>query len=115
MKTTKKNGKKRSPLEEFLALSDAEKDKVVAEFDKEFVIDTFRPLTPAQRKQWNRIRKTLGRPAKGEGHKVISVSLEKGLLRRADAFAQKAKLSRAALIARGLQAVLPPARRSTAA
>jgi hypothetical protein len=103
--------KKRSPIDEFIALSDAEKEKIVAEFDKEFIADTFKPLTPAQRKWWNRVRRKHGRPRKGLGHKVISVSLEKGLLKRADAFVKKSGTTRAALIARGLESILPAEKR----
>jgi hypothetical protein len=111
----KRRTTRKPPIEEFLALSDAEKDRVVAEFDKEFVLDTFRPLTAAQRRQWRRIKRKMGRPIKGQGHKVISMSLEKGLLKRADAFAKKSGMTRAALIARGLIAILPASKRSRAA
>jgi hypothetical protein len=111
----KKKIVKLSPIEEFLSLSDAEKEKVVAEFDKEFVIDTFRPLTPAERRIWRRHKKKMGRPVKGHGHKVISVSVEKELLKRADAYAKKQRMTRAALIARGLENVLPSTKKSRAA
>src|SRR5947208_1857073 len=111
-----KTKRKHSPIEEFLALPDAEKEKVCAEFDKEFILDTFRPLTPAQRRLWERAKRTPDKPVKPEGRKVISVSLDKELVKRADAFAKKANLTRAALIARGLEAILPsPGRRSPAA
>ena len=104
MKTT---SKKRSPIDEFIALPDAEKDRIVAEFDKEFVIDTFRPLNAQERKIWKRARRKMGRPTNGEGHKVISVSLEKGLLKRVDAFVKKTGTTRASLIARALMAFDP--------
>jgi metal-responsive CopG/Arc/MetJ family transcriptional regulator len=41
--------------------------------------------------------------------KVISVSLEKGLLSRCDALAKKLGVSRAALVSRGLHEVLSAA------
>jgi hypothetical protein len=108
-----------SPIEELIALSDTEKARTVAEFDKEFAMDTFGPLTPAQRRLWQKakrhMRRERGRPVQCQGHKVISVSLEKGLLKRADSFAKKAIMTRAALIARGLEAVLSGKSRSTAA
>jgi hypothetical protein len=102
-KTTK------SPIEEFLALSAAEKEKAVAKYDKPFVMDTFRPLNASERRVWQRVGKKLGRPVKGKGHKVISVSLERSLLARADAFAKRRKMTRAALIAAGLETVLAKA------
>lgn len=104
-----------SPIEAFIALSDEEKEKIVSEFDQESVIDTFRPLSPAQRKQWNRIKRKPGRPIKGKGHKVISVSLEKDLLKRADSFVQKTGTTRASLIAKGLEAILPASKSPRAA
>jgi hypothetical protein len=103
--------RKISPIDEFIALPEEEKQRIVAEFDKEFVFETARPLSPAQRKLWNRIKRKHGRPRKGLGHKVISVSLEKGLLKRADAFVKKSGTTRAALIARGLESILPADKR----
>src|SRR5690606_7070486 len=100
----------RSKIEEFLALSDEEKDAEVARALRAEP----RPLTPEERARWNKLqaglrrthRKKLGRPAKGEGVKVISLSVEKSLLERADAEARRRKISRAALVAQGLEAVL---------
>lgn len=76
------------------------------EFDREFVMDTFRPLTPQQRAQWNRMRPKRGRPQVGQGAAIVSVSIERGLLSRADRLAKRKKTSRAQLIARGLEHVL---------
>jgi len=47
-----------------------------------------------------------GRPRIGRGVRVISVSVERGLLARADAFARRLNISRAALIARALRVML---------
>ena len=76
------------------------------EFEREFVADTFKaPGTPA-RARWQRATRKRGRPPLGRGVKIISVSVERGLLRRSDALARKMGLSRAALISRGLEKVL---------
>jgi hypothetical protein len=104
-----KRRNRKSAIEAFVALSDAEKEKFTAEFDKEFIMDTFGPLNATERRIWNRAKKKLGRPVKGKGHKVISVSLEKGLLQRADAFAKQKKITRAALIASSLETILAKA------
>jgi metal-responsive CopG/Arc/MetJ family transcriptional regulator len=45
---------------------------------------------------------------------VVSVSIEKGLLKRADRMARKRKISRARLIAEGLERVLAKAERTRA-
>ena len=98
--------KKMSPVEAFLALPDEEKERQWKEFDKEYIADTFKPLTPAQRAQWERAKRR-GRPKVGAGAKVISLSVEMGLLKEADAAAKANGLSRAEVFARGLRSILP--------
>jgi hypothetical protein len=95
----------------FLELSDQEKTAAAREFDQEFIVDTFRPMTPAERARWNRIKRKPGRPRQGKGHKVIAVRIEKELLKRTDALAKRLGISRAALIAHGLQGMLRAAQR----
>ncbi|MFI5379315.1 MAG: hypothetical protein ACHRHE_08460 [Tepidisphaerales bacterium] len=64
------------------------------------------PLSAADRKRWERLRRKPGRPTVGKGHRVISVSIEQGLLDSVDALATQRKISRASLIAQGLRSVL---------
>lgn len=40
--------KKRSYIDEFIALPDEEKDRIVAQYDREFIVDEFKPFTRAQ-------------------------------------------------------------------
>ena len=101
--------KGRTPIERFIALPDAEKDRIAAEFDEEFVAERARPLTAAERKLWQKARRKPGRPKVGQGVKVISLSVEMGLLKRADALARKRKLTRAQLVSRALEAALAKA------
>lgn len=77
-----------------------------AEFDQEFVAETFHPMSDEDRAVWNRMKRKRGRPLIGNGAKVIAVSVERGLLARCDRLAKKKRVSRASLIARGLRAVL---------
>lgn len=100
---------KRSLIDKFLALSDEEKAAEV----RRAADAPSRPLTVAERAEWKRVQaalkakhKTRGRPVTGRGVKVISLSVEKELLARADAHAKRHGISRAQLVARGLQAVL---------
>lgn len=83
------------------------------EFDREFIADEFKPLTPEMRSRWERAKRAPGRPRIGKGAKVISVSLEQGLLQKSDRLAKKLGVTRAALISRGLRLLLdhaaPPA------
>jgi len=75
-------------------------------FNEEMVVDRSRPMTAAERKAWETARRKPGRPRRGAGAKVISVSVERDLLARSDALARDLGISRAALVERGLRAVL---------
>src|SRR5712691_7410939 len=74
-----------------------------APYDREMVVDEFGPLTGAARERWLRARRKRGRPRRGKGAKVISVTVEKGLLARSDSLARDLGPSRAGLIKRGLE------------
>lgn len=82
------------------------RSKDVSEFDTEYVADTFRDPPPTALAKWEKAKAKRGRPVQGKGAKVISVSIEQGLLARADKLARKKGISRAKLISRGLNAVL---------
>ena len=75
-------------------------------YGQEMVVDEFKPMGPAARRQWKRARRKPGRPQRGKGAKVISVSVERELLSRSDDLAKNLGVSRASLIERGLKAVL---------
>jgi hypothetical protein len=70
------------------------------------VIAQSRPLTAEERAWWKKVRRRPGRPRRGTGAKVISVSVEQELLARSDVLAKSLGISRALLIQRGLKAVL---------
>ena len=77
-----------------------------SEFDREEIGETFGQPTPRQRARHARAKRKRGRPRIGQGTRVISVSVEKGLLARADRLARRLRLRRAQLVARGLEAVV---------
>jgi DNA-binding PucR family transcriptional regulator len=89
-----------------MELSDREKVEAVKEFDQEFIIDKSRPLSPAERAQWERAKAKRGRPVNGRGAKAISVSMEMGLLAEFDALARKMRVTRSALMARSMRRTL---------
>ena len=72
-------------------------------FDEPLVVDRTRALTTSERRQWKRKR---GRPKIGQGFQRISVSIEKGLLKRVNAFAKKRRISRSRLLAAALREVV---------
>jgi hypothetical protein len=101
-----KRSKKAGTIDRFLALSDVEKEKISREFDKEFIGDTFRPLSPENRRLWRKAKRKRGRPRVGRGADAVLVSLERTLLKRADAYAKSHGMSRSRLIARALEVAL---------
>jgi hypothetical protein len=103
--------KEKPAQKRFWEMNKKELGAATAEFDKEFIIDTFKPLTPEMAGRWRRARAKPGRPAVGKGVRVISVSVEKGLLAETDRLARRLKVPRAALIARGLHHVLAAEKR----
>jgi hypothetical protein len=97
------------PVESFIALSDEAKERIWEGYNREIPLSETRPLTAAERKRWEKAKKRMGRPKVGRGAKVISLSVERGLLERADAYAQRTGMSRAQLVARGLENILAAA------
>jgi hypothetical protein len=103
---------KREAVSDFIALPDSEKNRIVAEIEREpteRLIARSRPLNAKERAQWKKFRAKTGRPKVGKGARTISLTVEKGLLEQADAFAKRHGLSRAQLVARGLRAVIDSA------
>jgi hypothetical protein len=82
-----------------------ELDAATKQFDEPMVVDKSRALTAAERDRWKRL-KSRGRPKIGQGYQRISVSIEKGLLKRATALAKKRRLSRSKLVAIALEQAL---------
>jgi len=94
---------KRKPYWEMTRQELAEATK---SFDEPFVIDQSRPLSPARREQWNRVRRKRAKPKIGQGFKRVSVSLEQGLLIRVTALAKEQGISRSMLVAKALEQTL---------
>jgi hypothetical protein len=94
---------KRKPYWEMTTKELAE---ATAPFDEPFVADRSRPLTPAERERWNRVKRKRGRPKVGRGFQRVSVSIEKGLLKQATALAKKRRVSRSKLFAQMLEKAL---------
>ena len=61
-----------------------------------------KPLTPAQRKAF-RATARRGRPRVGEGANRVMLSIERGLLKQADALAKRRKVNRSQLVADALR------------
>jgi len=96
--------------EEFDALSAKEKAKVAKYYAGGHHRSELRPLNGAERAQVKAERKKMGRPKLGRhGVKVISLSVERDLLQRADAYAKQRGLKRSELVTHALIRLLPKA------
>jgi len=80
--------------------------ELTREFDDEFIADSFTEPTAQQKAQLQRAKRKRGRPRTGKGVKVISLSLERGLLAEADRMAKRLGVPRSELLSRGLRLVL---------
>lgn len=98
--------KKQTEAKPVNKLTDDELEGMSAEFDREFVADTFGPPTPEAKARLRRAQRKPGRPRIGAGSKAISVTIERTLLARVDRLAKRRGTTRAKLIARGLSAIL---------
>ncbi len=87
-------------------MTTAELSEATRQFDEEFVAAKSRPLTPQEHVLWDEVKAKGPVTANGRAAATITVRLEKELLKRCTALAKKKRLSRDALIARGLRALL---------
>jgi hypothetical protein len=97
--------KKTTRTRSFDQLSDAEKEAIYQECERVQPDDGV-PLNAKDRARHRRAGLPVGRPRIGKGAKRINISMEKDLLKSADAFAQKRKITRARLIAESVKAYL---------
>jgi hypothetical protein len=65
-----------------------------------------RVLTPEGRRALDRAANKGGRPRVGAGAKRINITVEQSLLARADAYARRHGLTRAAVVAKGLKKIV---------
>ena len=87
-------------------MTTAELDAVAKSLDRPLPLSETRALTPPEKRQWHRAKRRPGRPRRGMGVRVISLSIEQSLLARADQIARREGLSRAALFEMGLRAFM---------
>lgn len=95
--------------EEFDALSAADKEKVWHYYNRVIPKSELRDPTSEETaliEKQRRHNRKVGRPKIGNGTKMVAVTIEKGLLKRADAYAKRHGMKRARMIAQGLQLVM---------
>jgi hypothetical protein len=98
--------KKKKPSKPYWEMTTAELREATKEFDEELVFERSRPLTPDEQALWERVKSKGEPPQNGKAEVHIAVRLDEALLKRCTALAKKKRLTRDALIARGLRALL---------
>ena len=83
-----------------IELGEATKDLATIRYE-----DT-RPMNKAERAQWTRTKRRRGRPLKAEKATRVLISVERTLLKEADALARSQGVSRSQLIAQGLKTLI---------
>jgi hypothetical protein len=97
---------RKKPAKPYWEMTTEELRAATKEFDEEFVADKAEPLTSQMQARWDRARAKPPGAGDGPAEQTIAVRLEKALLERCSALAKKKRISRDALIARGLKALL---------
>lgn len=108
-KTASKTPAKEMSGWEFDRLPAAEKGRMFREIEQmnpAQLLAESRPLNKAERARDRRIKAKMGRPRIGEGVTVISLSMEQGLLKIVDAFAEAHNLKRSELVSQALKAFI---------
>jgi hypothetical protein len=105
----KRSKKTSSPYEKFAALSEAQKEAVYNDCDDPDIALRSRPMSARMKKLWETAKRKGGRPRIGRGAARVLVSIERGLLEDADAFARRRCMTRSELFSRGVKAVLAKA------
>jgi hypothetical protein len=88
-------------------MTTAELRKAARRFDDPAYQPAALPQTAEDIAQQRRAKNKGGRPRKGLGARTISLTVERALLARSDAYAKRLGISRAELVQRGLNAILP--------
>jgi hypothetical protein len=93
------------PRKPYWEMNTAELREATKEFNADMGTIKGRPLTAAERRQFEKAVNR-GRPVVGEGSERVLITVERGLLKKADALAKKRKTSRSELIADALRSMV---------
>jgi len=99
--------KKQSAYEQFMTLSDPERERAVARYDNEDLTPG-KPLTATDKAQHRRAarRAKRGRPQIGKGTKMVPITIERGFLKDVDSFAKQHGFKRSQMVVQGLRLLM---------
>ncbi len=98
--------KDKSPYKTFAALSSEQKEAVYQQLDDPKIALRSKPLDRRMKSLWKKAKHKGGRPRVGRGSARVLITMERGLMEDADAFAQRNGLTRAGLIAQSVRAYI---------
>lgn len=98
--------RKSSPYKTFATLSPRQQELVYQQLDDPQIARSSRPMNKRMKSLWNKAKRKGGRPRVGKGATRVLISMERGLLKDADAFAHRKGLTRAGLVAQSLRAFI---------
>ncbi len=93
----------------YASMTTEELARATREFDRPMPGPPDKPPTPARKAPRRKARKT-GRPKVGRGAATVAVSIERGLLKEADALARRRNVGRSQLFVAALRAELERAK-----
>lgn len=96
----------RKSNKQYWEMNTAELREATKEYDAEELGLPGKPLSAKGRRLLDQASRKRGRPMVGKGAQRVLVSIEKDLLAKADATAERLQMSRSELIARGLRAAI---------
>ena len=98
----------KTAYEQFMEMSEAQRNAATSEYDREMPGTPGEALSASGKAEHAKARRRAraGRPRVGHGAKRVLVTVERGLLKRADAYARAHGLNRSELIARALTSIV---------
>jgi hypothetical protein len=98
--------KKLKPSKPYWEMNTQELAEATRDLDGDIDPRRLKPLSPEMKALSERMKRKRGRPMVGKGSQVISLSIERELLKRSDELAKKEGLTRPQLFAQALQRML---------
>jgi len=97
---------RKRPVKKYWEMTTEELREATKEFNEEFAANRATPLDPAMRARWERAKAKRPSSRNGAAQQTIAVRLDSVLVDRCTELAKRKRISRDALIARSLKALL---------
>lgn len=88
----------RKPSKPYWEMTTKELAEATKHFDREFVVDEFRPMTPEERAEWQRIQRKLRKSPAERRPRRLSIQLPQYLVKQLDALVKHWRFSRSEVV-----------------